>query len=107
MSDENHHDDNLAAHFAHEHRHIAADDFVAATMRKVRAARRSDEFLRVGVRLGVLSGAVIASPWLIAGVARLNSGLESFSTRALGVPGTWVLGAIAILALLALRVRSR
>jgi hypothetical protein len=97
----------LAAHFEQEHRHVPADSFVATTMRKVRAGRRRKEVTRVGLRVAALVAAVMASPWLIAGGARLNAALESSLTWAMGQPVAWVLGALAVLVLLAMRVRSR
>lgn len=107
MNEQDGFDARLAAHFEQEHRHVPADAFVAATMLKVRAARRRRDFLRVGLRVGVLGAAVVASPWLIAGVDRLNTALESSLNWAGGGSGAWVMGGLAIVAVLALRVRSR
>jgi hypothetical protein len=108
MSDQDEFDARLAAHFEQEHRHVSADSFVATTKRKVRAARRRREVMRVGLRVAALVAAVAASPWLIAGVARLNAALESSLTWTMGQPGAWVLvGALAVLVVLATRVRSR
>ena len=107
MSDQDGFDARLAAHFEQEHRHVPADSFVATTMRKVRAGRRRREVMRAGLRVAALVAAVMASPWLIAGVARLNAALESSLAWAMGQPGAWVLGALAVLVVLAMRVRSR
>ena len=107
MSDQDGFDARLAAHFEQEHRHVPADAFVANTMRKVRAGRRRREFMHAGLRVAALVAAVMASPWLIAGVARLNAALESSLTWTMGQPGAWVLGALAVLVVLATRVRSR
>ena len=107
MSDQDEFDARLAAHFEQEHRHVPADAFVATTMRKIRAGRRRREVMRVGLRVAALVAAVAASPWLIAGVARLNAALESSLTWTMGQGGAWVLGAVAILVVLATRVRSR
>ena len=107
MSDQDEFDARLAAHFEQEHRHVPADAFVATTMRKVRAGRRRREVMRAGLRVAALVAAVVASPWLIAGVARLNAALESSLTWTMGQPGAWVLGALAVLVVLATRVRSR
>ena len=107
MSDQDGFDARLAAHFEQEHRHVPADAFVATTMRKVRAGRRRREVMRAGLRVAALVAAVVASPWLIAGVARLNAALESSLTWTMGQAGAWVLGALAVLVVLATRVRSR
>jgi len=107
MSDQDEFDARLAAQFEQEHRHVPADSFVATTMRKVRAGRRRKDVMRVGLRVAALVAAVAASPWLIAGVARMNAALESSLTWTMGQPGAWVLGALAVLVVLATRVRSR
>jgi hypothetical protein len=107
MSDQDGFDARLAARFEQEHRHVSADAFVADTMRKIRAGRRRREFMRAGLGVAALVAAVVASPWLIAGVARLNAALEFSFSWALGQAGAWVLGALAVLVLLATRVRSR
>ncbi len=109
MSDQDGFDARLAAHFEQEHRHVPADSFVADTMRKVRAGRRRKEVIHAGVRVAALVAAVMASPWLIAGVARVNAALDSGLTWAMGELGAWVwvLGALAVLVVLATRVRSR
>lgn len=105
MSDQDGFDARLAAHFEQGRQRVPADSFVATTMRKVRAGRRRKEFLRVGLLAAALVMAVIASPWLIAGAARLNEVLESL--LAWRQYGMWVVGAVAVLAVLATRVRSR
>ena len=107
MSDQDGFDARLAAHFEQEHRHVPADDFVATTMRKVRAGRRRREVIHAGLGAAALVAAVVASPWLIAGVAHLNAALESSLSWAMGQPVAWVLGALAALVVLAMRVRSR
>ena len=107
MSDHDGFDAQLAAHFEKEHRQVHGDAFVATAMRKVRAERRRREFIRVGLRLAVPVAAVVASPWLIAGVARFNAVLESFLSTDTGQFGAWVLGALAVLVMLVMRVRSR
>jgi len=110
MSDQDGFDARLAAHFEQEHRHVPADSFVATTMRKVRAGRRRREVMHAGLRAAALVAAVMASPWLIAGGARLNAALDSSLTWAMGQFGAWGLGALAVLAVLvvlATRVRSR
>jgi len=107
MSDQDEFDARLAAHFEREHRHVPADAFVARTMLKVRAGRRRRKFMRTGLRVAALVAAVMASPWLIAGAARLNAALESSLTWTMGQGGAWVLGALAVIVVLATRVRSR
>ncbi|MBC8025004.1 MAG: hypothetical protein H7Y89_03350 [Steroidobacteraceae bacterium] len=108
MSDQDGFDARLAAHFEREHSHVSADSFVATTMRKIRAERRRREVMDVGLRAVALVAAVVASPWLIAGVARLNAAFESSLTWAMGGQyGAWVLGALAVVVVLAMRVRSR
>jgi hypothetical protein len=107
MSHEPDFDVRLAAHFEREQSHVPADDFVAATMRKVRAERRGRDVARIGLRVAVLVAAVMASPWLIAGVARFNAALGALLSTPAGQLGTWLLGALAVLVVLARRARSR
>ena len=107
MSDRDGFDARLAAHFEQAHRQVPADAFVAATMRKVRAGHRRRDFIHVGLRLAVPVAAVVASPWLIAGVTRLNAALASFLSSDMGQLGGSALGAVAVLVVLATRVRSR
>jgi hypothetical protein len=107
MSDHEGFDVQLAAHFEQPHRQVPADDFVATTMRKVRAGRRRREFIHVGLRLAVLVAAVVASPWVISGVARLNATLDSFLSSDTGQLGAWGLGALAAFVMLLTRLRSR
>jgi hypothetical protein len=107
MSDPDEFDVRLAAHFEQEHRQVPADSFVATTMRKVRAERRRRKVMQAGLRAAALVAVVMASPWLIAGAARLDAALESSLNWAMGQPGAWALGAVAVLVVLARRVRSR
>jgi hypothetical protein len=107
MSDEDGFDARLAAHFEQEHRHVPADTFIAATMRKVRAERRRKVVMRVSVRVAALVAAVVASPWVIAGAARLNAALDFTLSWATAQFDGWVLGALAALVVLAMRLRSR
>jgi hypothetical protein len=107
MSDQDGFDARLAAHFEQEHRHVPADSFVVTTMRMIRAGRRRREAMHLGLRAAALVAAVIASPWLIAGVAHLNAALESSLNWSMGQPGAWGLGALAVLMALAMRMRSR
>jgi hypothetical protein len=107
MSEQNGFDARLAALFEQEHRQVAADDFVAATMRMVRARHRRKQFLRTGLRAAALVALVAASPWLIAGVEQLNSAVGLSLSPALEMRGAWVLGALAVVWVVATRVRGR
>jgi hypothetical protein len=51
--------------------------------------------------------AILASPWLIAGATRLNAALEATLSWTSGLPGAWVVAALAVAAVLVSRVRSR
>lgn len=105
MSDQDGFDARLLAQFEQQHRQVPADSFVASTMQRVRVARRRRDFIRVGLRVAGLAAAVLVSPWLIAGATRLNAILESFLSSDTGQLGAWVLGALAILVVLATRRR--
>lgn len=107
MSDQDGFDARLVARFEQEHRHVPADTFVAGTMRKIRAARGRRGVIHVGLRVVALGAAVVASPWLIAGIAHVNATLASSLTWAIGERGAWVLGALVALVLLSMRLRSR
>lgn len=100
-------DARLTACFAREHGHLSADAFVVATMQKVRGERRRKEIMRTGLRAAVLVAVVAASPWLIASVERLHAALETSPTWAMGLSGMWVLGALAVVVVVATRVRGR
>jgi hypothetical protein len=76
-------------------------------MRKIRAGRRRSEVIHTSLRAATLAAAILASPWLIAGAARLNATLESSLGWAMGQAGAWVMGALAVLVVLATHVRSR
>jgi hypothetical protein len=108
MSDQDGFDARLAAHFEQAHRHVPDDSFVVTTMRRVRTRRRGREVMRAGVGAAAVGAVVVASPWLIAGVARLNAALEASLEWAIGGQyGGWVLSAMAVVVMLAMRVRSR
>jgi RNA polymerase sigma-70 factor (ECF subfamily) len=79
----------------------------AARMREVRNIQRRAAGLRFGLRVTALLVAVIASPWLIAGAARLNAALETSFTWTAGIPGVGVLAALALVAVLVASARSR
>jgi hypothetical protein len=107
MSDQDGFDERLAARFEREHRHVADDAFVASTMRNIRAGRRQQRVLRIGARVAVLAVIVAASPWLIASVDRLNAAVGSSLSWAEGLPGAFVIAALAAGVWVARRVRGR
>lgn len=107
MSDPEQFDPLLAAQFDREHQHIPADAFVAATLRRIHFQRRLATRIQTALRIAVLLAAVIASPWLIAGATRLNAALTYSLTWITGLPGMWVLGALAVVLVLSSRARSR
>ncbi len=107
MSDQDSFDARLASLFEQEHRQVPPDPFVATTMQKVRDGRRRAEVLRIGMRVAALVAAAVASPWLIDGVSRLNAALETSFTWTLGLPASWVVGALVALVVLVRRARSR
>jgi hypothetical protein len=108
MNDQDGFDPRLAALFEREHRHEVSDAFVAATMRKIRAARRRRELLRTSARVAGVVAVVVASQWLIPGVERLNSAVQSsLSWTGLGLSGTGILGTLVVAGLLAKRLRRR
>ena len=107
MSDQDGFDARLAARFEQEHRHVPADAFVATTMRKVRAGRRRREVIHAGLRC---RGTCRGCPGVTVAdrgrrVPERSAGI--LSQLAMGQPGAWVLGALAVLVVLATRVRSR
>jgi hypothetical protein len=97
----------LKAQFDREHRHLPAEPFIAATTRRMRAESRYAAGVRTALRVAALVAAVLASPWLIAGAARLNAALESSFAWTAGLPGTWMLGVLVAAAVLWSRARSR
>jgi hypothetical protein len=90
----------LQERFDREHRHVAADPFIPATARRIRTVRRRIVGLRTALQAMALVAVVIASPWLIAGAARLNAVLDSSLARVNGLPGAWLLGGLAVVVLL-------
>ena len=107
MSNADDFDALLKQRFDLEHQHVAADPFVATTMRCVRSDRRQMAAVRNALRIAALVAAVIASPWLISGATHLNAALESSLNWTAGLPGASVLAAFAVAAVLVSRVRSR
>jgi hypothetical protein len=107
MSDSDDFDSLLKQRFDREHQHVPADAFVEATLQRIRIERRRAVGIRTAVRAAALVAAVIASPWLITAATRLNSALESSLAWTAGLPGVWAMGALAAVALLIVRVRSR
>ena len=97
----------LKARFDREHQQVPADPFIGIAWRRIRTERRSMAVVRIGVQVAVLVAVILASPWLIAGASRFNAALSSSVAWATGLPGTWVLGVVAICVLVVSRVRSR
>jgi hypothetical protein len=107
MSDQDGFDARLAARFEQGHRHVPADPFVVTAMQKVRAARRRREIVRAGMLVAALATAMAASPWLIAGVRRLNAALELSLTWSAGLTGAWVVVALIVVVVMVTRVRGQ
>ena len=107
MSDPADFDALLKARFDREHQHVPADPFIAHTTRRLRAERQFQAGLRIAVYVAALVAVILASPWLIAGAARLNAVLGSSLAWAAGLPGAWALGMLAVAVLVVSRVRSR
>jgi len=107
MSNQDDFDTWLATRFEEERRRTPDDALVAATMRQVRAARRRKAAMRVGLRVAALAAVLAVSPWLIEAGTQLRAAMESFEAWTLGQPGTWILGILAIIAVVAMRVRGR
>ncbi len=97
----------LKARFEREHQHVPADPFVANAMHRIGAEQRLQAGVRMGLYVAALIAAIVASPWLIAGAARLNGALASSLVWAAGLPGVWVVGVLAVATLVVQRVRSR
>jgi hypothetical protein len=107
MSEQERVDTKLADLFEEEHRHVPADAFVADMMRRIRAARRRREITRQGLRIAALMTLVAASPWLTAGIAWLSAAVNESLEWVEGPPVTWVLGGVALVVVLATRLRRR
>jgi hypothetical protein len=97
----------LKERFDREHQHVPAEPFIAATTRRIRAENRYAAGVRTATWVAALVAAVLASPWLIAGAARLNAALASSFAWTAGLPGMWMLGVLAVVVVLWSRVRSR
>jgi hypothetical protein len=70
-------DPHVEALFRHASAERADENFVAATMRRVDAARAQRRFVRRFTEVGALLAIVVASPWLIAASVRLSSLVDS------------------------------
>ncbi len=105
MSEPDDFDVLLKERFDREHQHVPAEPFIAATTRRMRAESRLAGGVRTGMRVAALVVAVLASPWLIAGAARLNAALESSFAWTAGLPGAWLLGVLVVGALVVSRLR--
>lgn len=95
MSDPDGFDALLAQRFEHEHAHVSAEPFVAATMQQIRIQQRQSARLRNALRIAAVVAAVAASPWLIAGATRLNNAVESSFAWTANNIGLSVVAAIA------------
>lgn len=95
----------LKERFDGEHRHVPAEPFMADTKQKIRAARRLRAGVGTALRVAALVAAIIASPWLISGGRWLTTTLGASFSWAAGLPGTWVLGVLAVAVVLWSRVR--
>jgi TRAP-type C4-dicarboxylate transport system permease small subunit len=107
MSEQDDFDALLARRFEREHQCIPDEPFVAAALRRIRFEQRLAARIHMLLRVTVLLAAIIASPWLIAGATRLNAALASSLAWTTALPGAWLLGALAIAAVLISRARSR
>ena len=107
MSEPDDFDALLKQRFDREHQQVPPDAFIATTMRRIGSERRQIAGLRTALQAAALVLAVIASPWLITGAARLNAALESSLNWTAGLPGAWVLAALAVAGVLFSRLRSR
>jgi hypothetical protein len=106
MSDPDDFDVLLKEQFDREHQHVPAEPFIAATTRRMRVESRYADGIRTATWVAALVAAVLASPWLIAGATRLNAVLASSLSWAADLPGMWLLGVLAVAAVLWSRVRS-
>jgi len=86
---------------------VSSEHFVSATMLKIRAERRRATVVRNVLPATVLVALILASPWLIAGATHLNAVLDTILSGTAGYPIAWVLGALALAAVLMSRLRSR
>jgi hypothetical protein len=86
----------LATRFRREHAQLPEQPFVAATLQGVRAMQRRAARLRFALTIAALAAVMVASPWLIAGSAWLNSALESSLNWTAALPRTWMVGAGAL-----------
>jgi hypothetical protein len=99
-------DPGLEALFRRTSAEPADESFVAATMRRVEAAKTRRRIGRYLIEGAVLIGIVAASPWLIDGSVRLSDLLDMGLTRAsdwLGTPAGMAIGVAIVAAVLALR----
>jgi hypothetical protein len=107
MSDSDSFDALLAQRFEREHQHVPAGPFVPAAMHRIRFERRLAAGVGTALRVAALLAAIAASPWLITGAKRLNAAVEASITWTSGFPGLWIPGALAVVVLLAARLRRR
>lgn len=107
MSEPDDFDALLKARFDQEHAQLPAEPFMAAAKLRMRTERRVRAGVRTALCAAMLVVAILASPWLIAGANRLNAALTSSLSWASGLPGAWLLGVLAVVAVMISRARSR
>jgi hypothetical protein len=96
-------DAKLATRFEREHTHVPAEPFVAATLREIHGMQRRANRLRIALRVAALLAVICASPWLTAGIARLNAAVEFSLNWTSGQPVIWLCAAAGVFALLGVR----
>ena len=107
MNDPDDFDALLKQRFEREHEHVPAEPFMAVAMKRIRAEQRLRAGLGTAWRAALLVAAIIASPWLIAGGKWLNAALASSLSWTAQLPGTWLIGVLAVAMVLWSRARSR
>jgi hypothetical protein len=95
MSESDDFDALLAARFAREHTHVAADPFVANALLEVRSMQKREARVRIALRVTALLVIVLVSPWLMDGVEQLNAALNTSFAWTAGA-GTWALALLAL-----------
>jgi hypothetical protein len=98
-------DERLEARFQREHAHIEPEPFVRLTLDRVAAARARGAIIRRVLQGLALIGAIVASPWLIAGSVYVSAALDEcfdLVSRWLATPAGMIgaaLGAVVVVAL--------
>src|SRR5688572_3408104 len=99
-------DPSLEALFQRAHAGLGDENFVAATMRRVEAARVQHRLRRRVIEAGILAVVVAASPWLIDGSVKLSALLDaglSIVLSWLATPTGMALGFATVAAVAAFR----